>query len=181
MDTRVLVAYATTHGSTREVAEYVASCLSERNFDVAVEPADQVHGVAGYDAVVLGGALYMGRWHREARRLLGRHQGALASMPVAVFALGPRTRDPRDVGESRRQLDRSLAKTASVKPFAVAIFGGVVQPSGLPFPLSRMPASDARDWDEIKTWAVSVARQLGYGKPASTGGNRRIELQQTPR
>jgi hypothetical protein len=53
-----------------------------------------------------------------------------------------------------------------VSPSAVAIFGGVVDPSKLRFPLSRMPASDARDWEAIASWAKDVAA-IFTGTPAT--------------
>jgi menaquinone-dependent protoporphyrinogen oxidase len=134
-----------------------------------------------YDGVVIGGSLYMGRWHPQATHLLTAQQEELGSRPVAVFVMGPRTTDSPDVAESRRQLDRALAKAPAVHPAAVAIFGGVVQPHTLRFPLNRIPASDARDWDAIRGWAAGVATCFGYGKPASPAGDGRIELQQTPR
>jgi hypothetical protein len=48
-----------------------------------------------------------------------------------------------------------------LEPLSVAIFGGVVDPAKLPFPLNRMPASDARDWAAIEAWAEEVAARIG--------------------
>ena len=181
MAATILVAYGTKHGSTREVAEVVAAELRARGLEVDLLPAEQVGPVDAYDGVVIGGALYSGRWHPQAKRLLLAEQDELASCPVAIFAMGPRTMDISDVSDSRRQLDRALAKAPAVKPVDVAIFGGVVQPRALRFPLNRMPASDARDWDGIRGWAAGLTRFFGYGKPASGAGDHRTELQQTPR
>jgi menaquinone-dependent protoporphyrinogen oxidase len=102
-------------------------------------------------------ALYMGRWHGDAVGFLERHRHALATIPIAVFAMGPRRLAEADVAGSRAQLDKALAKVPDVSPSAVAIFGGVVDPATLRFPLSRMPASDARDWQAIAAWASDVA------------------------
>jgi menaquinone-dependent protoporphyrinogen oxidase len=151
---RVLVAYATKHGSTREVAERVAHVLRDRGLAVDVMPAAEVGLLRGYAGVVLGGALYTGRLHKDARRFLARHRDALAGRALAVFAMGPRTLDPSDVASSRAQLDRAL--TGIVEPTALAIFGGVVKPEALRFPFNRMPASDARDWDAIDAWAAQL-------------------------
>jgi menaquinone-dependent protoporphyrinogen oxidase len=177
----ILVAYGTKHGSTREVAEVVAAELRTRGLEVDVLPAEQAHAVGDYDGVVIGGALYAGRWHPQAKHLLLDEEDELAERPVAIFAMGPRTMDPSDVADARRQLDRALAKAPAVEPVAVAIFGGVLQPSALRFPFNRLPASDARDWDEIRGWAAGLTRFFGYGKPAPTAGDHRTELQQTPR
>ena len=164
---RVLVAFASRHGSTEEVAHAIASVLRERGFVVDLRSATSVHGVAGYDAVVIGGALYTARWHREARRLLHRERAALARMPVAVFAMGPRTLDDDEVEHSRRELGVALDEVPDVVPVSVAIFGGVVDPAKLHFPLNRMPAVDARDWDAIRAWAGALPARLESGRQVS--------------
>lgn len=153
----ILIAYATRHGSTLEVARFVATTLKEAGLEVDLRPARDVGAVDGYGAVVVAGALYTGRWHPDARHFLVRHRKTLSRVPVAVFGMGPQTMEPDPVAQSRAQLDRALAKTPDVEPVAVAIFGGVVDPAKLRFPLNRMPASDARDWDAIRAWAHTLA------------------------
>jgi menaquinone-dependent protoporphyrinogen oxidase len=153
----LLVAYGTKHGSTREVAEELARKLAEGGREVELRRAGDVEDLKQYDTVVLGGSLYFGRWHADAARFLAKHQGALAELRVAVFALGPTTAEPQDLAESRAQLDKTLRKAPEVVPSSVAVFGGVIDPTKLRFPLSRMPASDARDWDTIDAWAEEIA------------------------
>lgn len=154
----VLVAFATKHGSTREVAEAVAEGLREAGLEVDVVPVSEVSALERYDAVVLGTALYMGRPHPDARRFLGRRRETLARRPLAVFAMGPKTLGEEDVAGARRQLDLALGKVPELEPVATAIFGGVMRPEELRFPFSRMEASDARDWAAIAAWAREVAR-----------------------
>jgi menaquinone-dependent protoporphyrinogen oxidase len=101
--------------------------------------------------------LYFGRWHGDAARFLTRHRRELATKPPAVFGLGPKTADAQGLAESRSQLDKALAKVPEVEPRSIAVFGGVIDPTKLRFPLSRMPASDARDWAAIDEWAGEVA------------------------
>jgi menaquinone-dependent protoporphyrinogen oxidase len=148
----ILVAYATKHGSTREVAEALAQTLREQSVSVETFTAAQVDDVTLYDGVVLGGSLYMGRWHPDALRFLRRHGRALRTRPVAVFAMGPRTADDHELAESRAQLEHSLARVPGFQPVAEEVFGGVVDPAKLRFPFNRIPASDARDWDAIRRW-----------------------------
>jgi menaquinone-dependent protoporphyrinogen oxidase len=167
--TRTLVAYASKHGSTEEVARAIAARLRADGQDVDVLPAASaaVAGTAGYDCVVLGGSLYMGRWHADARRFLRRHGGALERLPLAVFALGPLNLEEDQVAGSRKQLDGALGRLG-VEPKLVAIFGGVVEPEKLRFPFSRMAETDARDWQAIDAWADEVAALHGclVGVPA---------------
>ena len=157
MSKPLLVAYATKHESTHEVADAVAVRLREHGLEAEVRPARDVGTLAPYGGVVIGGALYMGRWHRDARRFLSHHRDELTVLPLAVFAMGPRTVKDEDVADSRKQLDRALAKEPRLEPVTVAIFGGVVDPAKQHFPFTHMDASDARDWDEIRSWADSVA------------------------
>ena len=171
MPTSVLVAYATKYGSTQEVAEAVAATLRESGLTVEIKPAREVRTLEGYDAVVLGAALYMYQWHKDARGFLSRHRKALAGLPVAVFALGP-THSPHDEKEwrdSRAQLDKELAKHPWLKPVAVEILGGKFDPKKLTFPMNKFagkePASDARDWTAIRAWSGSISKLLSRQTP----------------
>jgi menaquinone-dependent protoporphyrinogen oxidase len=164
--THIVLAYATKHGSTKEVAEAIAETLATSGHEVDVRAAADVRDLEGYDGVVLGGALYMGRWHRDAIRFLERHRHALETIPLAVYAMGPQTLADADVASARAQLDKALMKVPDVSPSTVAIFGGVVDPSKLRFPLSRMPAVDARDWEAIAAWANDVSATF-TGSPAT--------------
>ena len=161
----ILVTYATKRGSTREVAADVARVLRQNGFEVEITPARDVKDVSKYGAVVLGGALYMGRLHKDARRLLARERERLAACPVAVFALGPRGLETKDVEGASAQLERALAKVPEIKPVTKTIFGGVFDPATLPFPFRRMPKSDARDWDAIQAWGGDVARLFAAATP----------------
>ncbi len=156
----ILVAYATKHGSTQEVAEMIAAVLREHAFEVEVQPASEVRALDRYGAVVLGAPLYNGRWHKDASRFLKRHRTALSERPVAIFALGPRSAAEEERRSSRKQLDRALAKASWLAPVAIEVFGGVIDPTKLHFPFNRMPASDARDWAAIRAWASNLATQF---------------------
>src|SRR5918995_3017389 len=157
MSTPVLVAYATKRESTHEVADAVAAWLRERGYEVDVRAAAEVGTLRPYSAVVVGGALYMGRWHRDAQRFLATHRDELARVPVAVFAMGPLKLEQTDIDASRHQLDHALAKEHALEPVSVAIFGGVIDPAKLRFPFTRMDAADARDWATIRAWADEIA------------------------
>lgn len=181
MTAPVLVAYATEHGSTREVASAIAARLRETGLEADVRPASEVSDLTPYSGVILGGALYIGRLHPEAVGFLHRHHAALAVLPIAIFALGPRTLDPSDLAASRKQLVRALEKEPDVDPYEIAVFGGVIDPKQLRFPLNHLHASDARDWDDIDRFAFRCAKAYDYGKAAAGLGDPRSEVPQTHR
>ena len=70
MEIKILVAYASTHGSTQEVAEVVAETLRGQGLVVDLQPARNVRSLEGYSAVVLGASLYMFHLHKDALRFL---------------------------------------------------------------------------------------------------------------
>ena len=174
MTTLVLVAYATKHGSTQEVADAVAVTLREHGIEAELRPAREVCALDSYSAVVLGAPLYIGRWHRDARRFLERHSMALSGRPVAIFALGPLSAGEDEWRGSRAQLDHALAKAPWLAPVAVEMFGGVIDPAKLRFPFNRMPKGDARDWTAIRTWAAKLAATL---QPAVPEADRRVQVE----
>jgi menaquinone-dependent protoporphyrinogen oxidase len=157
MQPSILVAYASKRGSTAEVATFVGRRLREQGLVVDVREAAGVEDLAFYDGIVLGGSLYFGRWHDDARAFLERFRTALHDRPLAVFALGPKTASEPDLAESRTQLDHALGHA---DPTTVAVFGGVIDPNKLRFPFNRLPASDARDWTAIAAWADEVASRV---------------------
>jgi menaquinone-dependent protoporphyrinogen oxidase len=152
MDT--LIAYATKHGSTKEVAEEIAATMSAGGTRVQLCEARTVRRpITGRDLVVVGGPLYSGRLHRDVRRFLKRHK-ELAGVPVAVFAMGPRTDTEDAWHRSYAQLDGALAKLSWLHPVAVTVFGGVDPPGHV------HPHRDLRDWPAIRQWAARVANQV---------------------
>src|SRR6266511_3920341 len=94
----VLVSAASKHGSTAEIATAVARVLQERGLAVDVRPVENVTLVDGYEAVVLGSAVYAGHWMESARRLAEVQAGALASRPVWLFSSGPVGDPPKPAG-----------------------------------------------------------------------------------
>ncbi len=166
MSTTILVAYATRYGSTQEVAEHVAAVLLEAGHPVAIHPAGDVRSLEEFDAVVLGAPIYMGNWHRNARRFLSRHQTALTQRPVAVFALGPLERDEEQMREAIGQFEKILAKTPWLDPVDKEVFVGKFDPDKLTFPHNLLPLGDAlpegdnRDWEAIRGWAGELPARL---------------------
>ncbi|MER7730021.1 flavodoxin domain-containing protein [Streptomyces erythrochromogenes] len=86
---RVLVAYGTRHGATAGIASEIGRTLREDGLDAVVLPADDVDDVRGFDAVVLGGALYAGRWNSKAMHCAERNEHYLRHRPVFLFSSGP--------------------------------------------------------------------------------------------
>lgn len=165
MNTKILVAYASTHGSTKEVAEDIATTLRSCGLAVDLQPARDVRSLEGYQGVVLGAPLYMFRLHKDVPGILNRHRKALeGGLPVAIFAGGPFGESGEKAWQDvRKNLDSELAKLAWFKPASVEVIGGRFDPGKLKFPYNLIPAlkqmkySDLRDWNAIRAWATGLA------------------------
>jgi menaquinone-dependent protoporphyrinogen oxidase len=156
---RVLVTSATKHGATGEIAQAIADTLRDQGLDPTVLEPEQVDTVDGYDAVVLGSAVYAGHWLRPAKDLVGRCGPALAARPVWLFSSGP-------VGDLPRPEDNPVDVAEILAATSVRehrLFAGKLVRKQLAFPeraivsALRVPDGDFRDWPEITGWAVGPA------------------------
>jgi menaquinone-dependent protoporphyrinogen oxidase len=157
----VLIVYASKRGSTEQVARRIGEVLRAQGLTTRIEPAKEVKELDEFRAVVIGGSIYMGHWHKEANGFLHRFHDALADLPLAVFALGPGKDTPEDFAQSRKQLDHALLKEHDLEPRVVAVFGGVIDPERLRFPFNHMRQTDLRDWPAIHAWAAALPEELG--------------------
>ena len=73
---RILVAYASQHGSTRAIAERVGEQLRLVGHVAEARPASDAGDLTQFDAYVIGGAAYIGRWLKDASELV-RARGRL--------------------------------------------------------------------------------------------------------
>jgi menaquinone-dependent protoporphyrinogen oxidase len=160
----ILLTYASRFGSTQEVAETIASTLSEAGLEVDLQPMQEVKSLDRYDAVVLGAAIYNAKWNADAHQFVTQHQESLRQLPVAIFTLGPLSTSDAAKRNSRRQLDSELAKYPWLRPVSVEIFAGKYDPSkpGMGFFDRFVPARDVRNWDAIHAWAKTLPAQLQH-------------------
>jgi menaquinone-dependent protoporphyrinogen oxidase len=161
---KALIAVASKHGSTREIASAIAEELRTKGMEADLKDAGHVGNLAGYDTVMLGSGIYAGNWLPEARQLVERHRAALSRLPVWLFSSGPLgTPDPQPHDDPDR-----IATTA-VGDLPVRghhVFAGKLDKSSLGFGerliarAVKAPEGDFRDWDDIRTWADSIAAAL---------------------
>ena len=165
---RVLVASASKHGSTTQIADQVAERLRTAGLEVDARGVAEVRDVEPYGAVVLGSAVYAGRWRREAVRFLGRHRRALAERPVWLFQSGPLSEEPEPEHMGPPKKVRAMAEEIGAREHVT--FGGNLDPGRTDFPASAMVrrglGKDFRNPTQIRAWADGIAQALG-GAPGS--------------
>ena len=168
---KVLVTAASKHGSTYQIAETICKVLREAQLDAELKDAGSVVTLAGYDAVVLGSAVYAGNWLPDAKAFAERHQAALAKLPVWVFSSGPlgaENPQPRD------DVQKLAAPLGAIRPRDHRVFVGKLDPHDLGLSerliakAVHAPSGDFRDWPAIKAWAQTIATELAQQPQPAT-------------
>jgi menaquinone-dependent protoporphyrinogen oxidase len=164
---QVLVAYGSKYGATAGIAEKIGQVLREAGLPTDVLPAGRVRDLSSYRAVVLGSAVYMFRWRKEAARLLKALEAAQVDRPVWLFSSGPTSETDTEAFMEGVKLPKALQPIADrIHPRDVAVFRGVLDLEKLnPFErwvMSKMkaPTGDFRNWDVIEAWAGTIAQTL---------------------
>jgi menaquinone-dependent protoporphyrinogen oxidase len=159
---RVLVTAASKHEATTEIAEAIATALREAGLTVDLRQPAEVQSLAGYDAVVLGSAVYAGRWLEEAKKLAERHRHELQTIPVWLFSSGPLGYPPKPEEDPPDGV--TIRDTVGAREHKV--LGGRLDRKRLSFvertivSAVKAPDGDFRDWEEIRAWALAIADEL---------------------
>jgi menaquinone-dependent protoporphyrinogen oxidase len=167
MSNRILVAYGTKHGSTAEIANTIGQVIQEAGLDVDVLSADAVEDLTPYAAVVLGSAVYVGKWREEAAKFLESHEAELTQRPVWLFSSGPTGEgDPVELLNGWRLPEAQERVAERISPRDIAVFHGNADTKKMGFGEKLMlkavkaKTGDYRDWDAIRAWASGVASEL---------------------
>jgi menaquinone-dependent protoporphyrinogen oxidase len=165
---RVLVAYGSKNGGSAGIAETIGQTLRAEGVDAEVRPARSVRDVAGYHAVVLGGSLYMSRWHGDAVWFARRHAGCLRGRPVWLFSSGPldNSADEHDIAPVRSagRAGRRLRIRQHVT------FGGRLTEQAAGWVARRMVrdglCGDYRNAARVRDWARQIATAIHADDPS---------------
>lgn len=167
MGHRVLVTFATKYGATAEIARAIGEVLREHSLSTDIMPVKQVKDLAPYTAVVLGSAVYMGRWRKEAARFLEDNEAMLAQRDVWIFSSGPTSEgDAQELLDGWRLPEGQRAAVERIKPHAITVFHGVLDVEKLNvfertiIKNVNAPTGDFRNWETITDWATAVATTL---------------------
>jgi menaquinone-dependent protoporphyrinogen oxidase len=159
---KVLISIASKHGATGEIGDILAAVLGSAGIEVEERRPQDVVSIDSYDAVILGSAVYAGRWLEPARAFGERLAGELSTRPVWLFSSGPLGDPPMPVAES----PDALALSERIGAREHRTLAGRLQRVELGFleraitRAVRAPDGDFRDWVAIRNWAGEIARSL---------------------
>lgn len=159
-DMSTLIAYASKHGATAGIAERLGETLRGAGLDARVLPVAAVSDPLEADAVILGSAVYMGHWMKEAADFLRLHRSQLAQHRLWLFSSGPvgpkELPEAVEIAEFRRLLEIQDHHT----------FAGALDATKLSLAERVMvravkaPYGDYRSWDDVDAWAGAIASRV---------------------
>jgi menaquinone-dependent protoporphyrinogen oxidase len=161
---KILIAYMTKTGTTREVAEEIARIAGDKGIIPDVLPLSAVESPGGYDAVLIGAPINGMQWLPEASDFVEKHKEALKKIPTAYFFVSYLVNS--GCGFWRKIIRKSLDKVSeTVKPVKVGMFDGRVE-KAFPafarflFGLKKDIPLDLRDWDAIRAWGEEYITEI---------------------
>lgn len=175
---KALIVYGTRYGSTAQISEEMAKTLRERGVGVDVVNAkkNKVGKLDGYDLVLVGSGIRMGKWTDEPLKFLEKNEEALSGKPVALFVSCGSADDPKqcEIGRAK-YLDEVGNRYRRLQIVSKGLFGGKYDSSsgfmmrmalrGMREELvkkGRNPDEpyEFRDWDSIRAWAAGLVDQV---------------------
>ncbi len=164
MSKKVLVLYASKYGSTKEMAERIGQTFIESGMTTTIKNIKEAESPEEYDVIIIGSAVYVGKWRGEASKYLKKYQEILARKKVWFFSSGPTgVGDPQELTEGWKFPAGLADVTKRINPVDIALFHGAVDIKKLGFLMKWMvkkvkaPIGDFRKWDQVDIWAANIA------------------------
>jgi menaquinone-dependent protoporphyrinogen oxidase len=168
MEKKVLVIYASKYGSTGGVADAIGKELCSKDVATDVVLIKNSGNVGSYQGVVIGSAIYKGKWMSEAADFVKKNRDILRSVPVAYFLVCMTLAQPTEKKRTEvlSYMDPILKAVPEIRPVGIGTFAGALDYNNLSWLNAKIlkskgsPEGDFRDWNAIRAWA----RERVYAK-----------------
>jgi menaquinone-dependent protoporphyrinogen oxidase len=122
---KIYIPYGSTEGQTARIAEYIADVI--RHHGDEAEPVDVKHardpGVGGYDGVIVGASIHMGKHDKHAVDFVQQNRDTLDRIPSAFFSVSLSAHG--DTEEAEGYVEQFEQETGW-RPASIALFGGAL-------------------------------------------------------
>jgi menaquinone-dependent protoporphyrinogen oxidase len=125
---RAMVGFGTNYGSTKDIAQEIATVLRGDGWNVDVYDLGTSRPIEpeAYDLFVIGSGIKMGAWSKEALRFIKDNMDVLHRKRVSLFVSCGDMLDPAKEAEARKKyIDDVVNQYPGLVPYSVGIFGGV--------------------------------------------------------
>ena len=121
----IYIPYGTTEGQTARIAEFIADVVRAHGHEAhAVDIKDAGDGIpAGYDAVMVGASVHMGKHEGYVTDFVKKNREALDRLPSALFSVSMAAHD--DTGNAENYVEEFEQETGW-RPAQVGLFGGAL-------------------------------------------------------
>jgi len=165
---KVLVAYASKYGSTGGVADAIGKELCGKDVAADVVLIKHANNISSYQGVIIGSAIYMGKWMSEAVDFVKKNKDTLCKVPVAYFLVCMTLSQPTEKNRAKvlSYMDPILKAVPEIKPVGIGTFAGAMDYNNLSWINKKIlkskgtPEGDFRDWTAIRTWAEGLCSPL---------------------
>lgn len=163
MANKVLIAFATKNGATKDTAQQIAQTLRNKyalEVDLVDLQRDSHPDISQYNSIIIASGIRMGKWYKEALQFLKNNfEGKKIAIFVSAMYQGGNPKTYPIAVE--RYLEAVAKECLNVKPIAMEVFGGQMKVLG------RVTA-DNRDQNKINEWAQTLGEKLYDQKIAMT-------------
>ena len=170
---KILVGYASAHGSTAEIAQEIGKVLAEYQYTVTVADVAEVTAVDDYDGFILGSPIHAAMWLTEMSQFLSRFNDQLAVKPFYFYITCIRVLEADGMEHVIKEyVNHAVLNRLHVRE--TTAFAGKMTLQDVDWDErwtlaarfdGQNPAgsynSDFREWDKIRQWARHVADGLG--------------------
>ncbi|MGZ6225376.1 MAG: flavodoxin domain-containing protein, partial [Syntrophales bacterium] len=161
MKKRILVTYASQYGSTGGIADAIGKELCSKDVAADVVLIKNASNVNSYQGVVIGSAIYRGKWLPEASDFVQKNRDILRQVPVAYFLVCMSLSHPTEENRAKASsyMDPILKAVPEIRPVGTGTFAGALDYNNLSWINKKIlkskgtPEGDFRDWNAIRTWA----------------------------
>jgi menaquinone-dependent protoporphyrinogen oxidase len=127
MTTSVLLAFHSQEGQTARISDRIASVMTREGATVTTASTSEDPSPTGYDGIVLGDSIHLGRHSRSLRRWITHHADALDDTPVALFQVSlTSAHDDAEHHDEAHQMLQRLLDATGLDPDIVGLFAGAL-------------------------------------------------------
>jgi menaquinone-dependent protoporphyrinogen oxidase len=173
--TKILVAYGTTEGQTARIADQLAEVIRSRGLeaDALNLKHSQRISVDGYDAVIVGGSIHMGKHQEDVVEFVRKNRSNLDRLPSAFFSVSLAANG--DPANAEAYVENFVQQTGW-RPSKVGLFSGALLYRQYGFLKRNMMKRIVRDkpgmstdtsrdyfytdWDQVKRFADDFVERL---------------------